>query len=262
MAKNSSSVRPPDVPKRGKTSTSDRDVPTLVVDNTVETQPESSSDEPRTGSVDLIVAEILRGLHEGRYVPGQKLTETELTRRYGVGRGSVREALRKLESEGVVAASLHRGARVRMFTRDGARDVLEVYEHLAFLAARLAAERLGQKKDANPLREVLTEMAEQLKLGESFETARLRYRFLAEVVSLTKNQELRNLVPGRHMTVLRAQFRNVFDLRFAKEDLEHLKLVVDAIVARDPDRAEQAMRRYTQRFGIAIQQSPDIYFAH
>ncbi|HKR46933.1 MAG TPA: GntR family transcriptional regulator [Paraburkholderia sp.] len=207
------------------------------------------------------MAEIRRGLHDGRYVPGQKLTEADLTRKYGVGRGSIREALRKLESEGLVMTSLHRGARIRIFSRDGARDVLEVDENLACLAARLAAERLGQTKDADTLRNVLGEMAEQLKRGESYETARLRYSFLSEVASLSNNQELQHLMPRSHVSVLRAQFRNVFDLGFAKEDLEHLKLLVDAILARDPERAEQAMRRYSRRFGIAIQQSPDTYFA-
>ena len=261
MAKTSTPVEPKTPSKRGRRS-ADPDAARLVVDNTIEPESKGSSDEPRTGSVDVIVAEILRGLHEGRYVPGQKLTETDLTRRFGVGRGSVREALRKLESEGLVAVSLHRGASIRIFSRDGVRDVLEVYEHIACLAAALAAERLGQTRDADGLRKILSEMAEQLKRGETFETARLRYRFLAEVSSLTKNQELRQLMPRGHMSVLRAQFRNVFDLRFAQEDLEHLKLVVDAILARDPEQAERAMRQYTRRFGIAIQQSPDSFFAH
>lgn len=209
----------------------------------------------------MIVADILRGLHEGRYVPGQKLTESELTRKYGVGRGSVREALRKLESEGLVTVSLHRGARIRIFSRDGVRDVLEVYEELACLAARLAAERLVHPGDAAQLQKILVDMEEQLQRGESFETARLRYRFLAEVVALTHNQELRHLMPRFDVSVLRAQFRNVFNLEFAKDDLAHLKRVVDAIVARDSARAGVAMSQYSHRFGVAIQQSPDVYFS-
>ncbi|HKR47097.1 MAG TPA: GntR family transcriptional regulator [Paraburkholderia sp.] len=261
MTKNLSTAASDDKTKLKK-GNAERDARTRFIHNEAEAEANARSDEPRTGSVDFIVAEILRGLHEGRYVPGQKLTESDLTHKYGVGRGSVREALRKLESGGLIAAALHQGARIRIFSREAARDVLEVYEHLACLAAGLAAERLGQKRDAEALRNILAEMAEQLKRGESFETARLRYRFLAEVVALTRNQELRHLMPRSDVSVLRAQFRNVFDLQFAKEDLEHLRLVVDAILARNSERAAQAMRQYSQRFGIAIQQSPDIYFAH
>lgn len=231
-------------------------------DNMRESETRAREDVSRGGSVEFVVAQILRDIHEGRYVPGQKLTEMELTRKYGVSRGSVREAIRNLESKGLLAVSLHRGARIRIFSRNGARDVLEVYEQLACLAARLAAERLDYTKDANGLKDILNKMEAQLKLGESFATARLRYSFLTEVVTLSDNQELRNLMPRCHVTVLRAQFPNVFDLGFAKADLQHLKLVGDAVLGRDPGGAEQAMRRYTRRFGAAIQQSPDEYFAN
>ncbi|HKR38292.1 MAG TPA: GntR family transcriptional regulator, partial [Paraburkholderia sp.] len=173
-----------------------------VVDSTVEGKSNESSDESQTGSAELVMAEILRGLHDGRYVPGQKLTETELTRKYGVGRGSVREALRRLDSKGLVTVSRHHGASIRIFSRDGVRDVLEVYEHIACFAAALAAERLGHPKDADGLRSILAEMAEQLKRGETFETVQLRYRFLTEVATLSKNQELRQLMPQGHVSVL------------------------------------------------------------
>ena len=261
VAKTSVSAEPKLPLKRGNRGAVP-DAATSALDDTTEGESNESSEESPTGSAELVMAEILRGLHDGRYVPGQKLTETELTRKYGVGRGSVREALRKLDSKGLVTVSRHHGASIRIFNRDGVRDVLEVYEHIACLAAALAAKRLGDPKDADRLRSILAEMAEQLKRGETFETVQLRYRFLAEVSTLSKNQELRQLMPQGHVSVLRAQFRNVFDLRFAQEDLERLKLVVDSILSRDPGEAEHAMREYTQRFGIAIQQSPDSYFAH
>ena len=222
---------------------------------------ETAADVVRTGSVDLVVSEILRGVHEGRYVPGQKLIEADLTRKIGVGRGTVREAIRKLEANGLVAASLHRGARIRSFSREGARDVIEVYEHLITLAARLAAERLPRTKDADALRDALAEMTEQLKRGDTYEMSQLRYQFLASVIALANNSELRKLLPGFHAVILRAQFRSIFDLEFATKDIEHFKDIVKAILARDGARAEDAMRRYVRRFGIAIQRSPDGYFA-
>lgn len=261
MAKNVSSLpaRASEESNRSHKNLQDGHAPAADL-NAVGLDPQPDSDVCRTGSVDFIVAEILRGLHDGRYVPGQKLTETDLTRNFGVGRGSVREALRKLESEGLVTASLHRGAKIRVFSRDGARDILEVYEHQACLAAALAAKRIGEQKAVGQLQMILDEMAVRLQCDDPFESARLRYRFLAEVVALSRNKELRNMMPRFDVSVLRAQFRNVFDLQFAKEDLEHLKLIVEAILDRDPERAVLAMRQYSRRFGIAIQQCSDVYF--
>ena len=221
----------------------------------------ATAEAARTGSVDVVISEVLRGVYEGRYVPGQKLIEADLTRKIGVGRGTVREAMRKLEAEGLVTASLHRGARIRSFSRDGARDVVEVYEHLITLAARLAAERLRRMKDADFLRDALDKMVEQLKRGDSYEMSQLRYHFLSGVVALASNGELHKLLPGYHAVLLRAQFRGAFDLDFAMKDIEHFKDVVEAIMARDGARAEDAMRQYVRRFGIAIQRSSDVYFA-
>ena len=218
-------------------------------------------EEQRTGSVDLIVSEILRGLHEGRYVPGQKLIETDLTRRCGVSRSSVREALRRLEAEGLVMASLHRGASIRIFTRNEVRDIAEVSEHMGGLAACLAAKRLTKAKDADALRRVLVEMREQFARGNSFDLSHSRHRFFEEVAALTGNQELRHFLLRLGADVLRVQFRIVYDLAFAKQDLEDFQGVVDAILARDAARAEATIRLYFRRSAAAIQQLPDTHFA-
>ena len=90
-------------------------------------------------SPDTIVNEILRGLYSGRYVPGQRLIEADLTREYKVSRGSIREALKRLAAEGVVSLNLHRGAYIRLLSRSEVRELLAVIEVLTGLAARLAA---------------------------------------------------------------------------------------------------------------------------
>src|SRR5690606_34452751 len=58
--------------------------------------------EDTISSPDGVFNEILNGLYDGRYVPGQKLIESDLTDRFKVSRGSVREALKRLAAEGVV----------------------------------------------------------------------------------------------------------------------------------------------------------------
>ena len=233
---------------RGRTQTAAGSVP-------------SSPGPEKTGSVDYIVSEILRGLHEGRYVPGQKLQEAELTARLSVGRGTVREALRRLEAEGLTTASLHRGASIRRFTRKGARDVLEVTENLFSFAARLAAERIGSAEEIDALRNILVEMSDQIDRGDGFALSQSRFRFLRQMVSSTNNSELVRALPRCDAVVLRAQFRPAFDLNATREELEHFKAVVISIMARDRAGAEQAIRQFVRRAALAIQQLPDEYFA-
>ncbi|MCB1405128.1 MAG: GntR family transcriptional regulator, partial [Rhodobacteraceae bacterium] len=77
-----------------------------------------------------LVRDILQGLAEGRFVPGQRLAEPDLMARYGLGRSTVREALGRLAASGIVVQMPHRGAQIRLLTRRAARDVLRVTEPL------------------------------------------------------------------------------------------------------------------------------------
>jgi DNA-binding GntR family transcriptional regulator len=86
-----------------------------------------------------VVRSMLEGLYQGRYVPGQRLTEGDLMRTFAVSRGSVREALNRLEAEGVVTLTRNKGAYIRALTRSDADDALAIVEVVIGLAARLAA---------------------------------------------------------------------------------------------------------------------------
>ena len=91
---------------------------------------------------------VLTGLYEGRFVPGQRLVELDLSRIYQVSRNSVREALSRLEAERVILLTPHRGAQIRLLTRVEARGILEMLELLIGLAARLAAKHIHEAKAA------------------------------------------------------------------------------------------------------------------
>ena len=85
---------------------------------------------------DRVVAAIVGGILSGRYGPGQKLIEADITQAVGMSRGPVREALKRLDAEGIVTLMPHRGAYIRAMTRDEAWCPSS--EHLAQLAASIS----------------------------------------------------------------------------------------------------------------------------
>ena len=85
---------------------------------------------------EVLVREVLQGLAEGRYVPGQRLAEPDLMARTGLGRSTVREGLGRLAASGIVVQAPHRGAQIRHLTRRATCDVLRVTDPLLGLAAR------------------------------------------------------------------------------------------------------------------------------
>src|SRR5690606_4359359 len=84
------------------------------------------------------VAKVLReAITSGRFAPGQRLIEKDLCELLGVSRPSVREALRELESEGLIEIIPNRGPLVKRLTAADAASVYQVRAALEALAARL-----------------------------------------------------------------------------------------------------------------------------
>ena len=99
-----------------------------------------------------IAAQIGRAIVEGEFKPGHKLREIDLAQSFGVSRASVREALRMVESEGLVTILPQRGAQVTTLSVEELRDVFDIRASLLGLVCqRLAAsispeirQRLGE----------------------------------------------------------------------------------------------------------------------
>ena len=82
----------------------------------------------------------------GNYTPGEELKEATLGKQLGVSRTPVREAIRKLELEGLVLMIPRKGAEVAEITEKNLRDVLEVRCALEELAVQLACDRINQEE--------------------------------------------------------------------------------------------------------------------
>src|SRR5512134_3171820 len=88
--------------------------------------------------VEATIEAIKSGIFEGRYAPGQRLIEADLTRELSVSRGPLREALGRLVADGLVEIEPYRGAIVARPSREDVANTLQLREVLEGLAARLA----------------------------------------------------------------------------------------------------------------------------
>lgn len=214
---------------------------------------------PAQSSSDHLVGKILRGLYEGRYAPGQRLIEADLTREYGVSRSSVREALKRLAAEGTVALSLHRGAQIRALSRVEVAEVLAVVEVLTGLAARLAAGRIGIGDNRARVERAMAELAAAEAGRDAFGFARARDRFYHALVLAGGNRELARVLPTMQVHLIRVQFGPAATTREYR--LEDYRRVVAAVLAGDAAGAEAAMRRHISDGLARILKLPDAAFA-
>ncbi|MGL4799107.1 MAG: GntR family transcriptional regulator [Cellulosilyticaceae bacterium] len=94
---------------------------------------------------DIVFQTLRKAILTGELEPGERLMETQLGEKLGVSRTPIREAIRKLELEGLVVMVPRKGAQVAQFTEKDIKDVLEVRAALEALAAKLACKRMDDR---------------------------------------------------------------------------------------------------------------------
>lgn len=194
-----------------------------------------------------IVRDVIRGLYEGRYVPGQRLVEPDLVTYYGLSRGTVREALKQLATDGVVIAHPYRGAQIRSLSRAEAANMFAVTEVILGLAARQAAQNI----DAPGAREKITTQFKAIAAhnGESdrFEFIRQRNRYFRTLIEISGNDELRTILPRLQVHLIRNR------LAVPPQDrIDGYHSITQSILDGTPDRAEQAARSYVAKTAACV----------
>lgn len=218
-------------------------------------------------SPDIVVSAIHRGILLGRLVPGQRLVEADLTRDLKVSRGPVREALKRLAAEGVVALPPRRGAYIRSLTRVEVLDLLQVLRALMGLAVGVAAARIRHDRfrKEHGFAERLTAAYENLKAqgatGDRVQLAIQRTRFYDAILEITGNRELIRLNPVVPTQILRMQIHSYLPLEAHQSQYGHYALLYDAMINGDPKRARWLVNLHIRQSRIQILHLPDEAFA-
>lgn len=207
-------------------------------------------------SSDQIVRDVVRGLYEGRYAAGQRLVEPDLMRRYGVGRGTVREAIKRLAAEGIAVIHAFRGAQIRQLSRVDARNVLLVMELMIGLAARQAAENISSPQAGERFRQSLDALLAFEQAGDSYELVRARNRFYRTMTRVGGNREVERLLPSIQVHLVRAHSRLPPEQRFAD-----YRAIAQAVLAGDAVKAEEAARAHIRCTAETLALLPDSAFA-
>lgn len=211
--------------------------------------------EAKASASDRIVSDVVRGLYDGRYAPGQRLVEPDLMQRYGVGRSTVREAIKRLSAVGVAAAHPFRGAQIRQLSRKEARDTLLILELMIGLAARLAAANIGKPGGRRQFSDAYRHLLGFADDRESYEMVRARDRFYRAMTRTGNNAELARVLPNTQVHLVRTHLRLSAEQRF-----EDYRRIGEAVLDGDEQAAETAARRHIRRSMTMLEELPDESF--
>lgn len=142
---------------------------------------------------DVVFNTLRQAILRGELKPGERLMEIQLATKLGVSRTPVREAIRKLELEGLVLMIPRKGAEVADIVEKGLRDVLEVRKALEELSVRLACDRIT-KKEIDELKRAAEEFKKTLKQRDITKIAEADVRFHDIIYMATDNQRLIQLL--------------------------------------------------------------------
>jgi DNA-binding GntR family transcriptional regulator len=187
---------------------------------------------------DTVYASLKRDILGGILAPGSPLREEELGRSHQVSRTPVREALSRLESEGLAARHPRSGLVVSDPSLDEIVDLYVLREALEGLAARLAAERRTEL-DLARLDMVLKAAEEGMHKGDAEREIRLGQEFHFLIWRIAGNQPLQRAISDVHESVQRFQPNTLSYPGRSEHSLqEHLDLL-EAVRNRDAPAAER-----------------------
>jgi GntR family transcriptional regulator, trigonelline degradation regulator len=197
-----------------------------------------------------VVDGLRQAIISGRLRPGQRLTERELIAMMSVSRTVIREALRQLESEGLVAIVPNKGPVVRELSWQEASDLYRIRAALEGLAARLFVEK-GTPSDLHQLEVVLEEVEAAYDGRDAEEILQAKNRFYDVLNRGARSEPLATMVEMLRGRVWRWRALGLAHPERSpgrsRQSVDNLKAVVAAIKARQPDLAERLMREETDR---------------
>ena len=188
-------------------------------------------------------ARLLDDIRSGVLMPGARLTETEIAERLNVSRTPVREAIRRLEADGLVAHMPRAGAVVRRLDHS---EIMELYEMRTVLegtAARLAA-RAASEVEIDELAAIDAEMA--AAEGDGAALFELNTQFHRTLIRAARNRFLVRSVEAVHTTLLILGPSTLARPDRARAAVAEHEAVVAALRRRDGKAAEKRMRAHME----------------
>lgn len=189
--------------------------------------------------------QIRRKILNGKYTPGENLTELEVSKELNVSRTPVREAFKHLESEGLLELRPNRGAVV---VGIGRSDIEDIYEIRSLLEGR-AAERAALQAD----KKALEQLAEILDLTEFYierkdfdRVTTMDDRFHRTIYELTGSRMLQRILKELHAYAENIRERSIKEPGRAELMLREHRAIVEAMVAQNPEKAGELMVQHVQ----------------
>jgi len=202
-----------------------------------------ADDPARARSASDIAEYIRRAIASGDLAPNERLVEQDLARDLNTNRSVIRTAFAHLEQQRLLVREPNRGVRVRTYTAHEAVEILETRAALEGLVARCAALRIDDEGKA-ALLGIIGSMHACRDSGDLLAYSQLNTKLHRAILEIANHETATMLLSSLQSQAVRYQFRTVLQPGRIAQSLGEHEVIVQAIVAHNPDDAERTMRAH------------------
>ena len=200
---------------------------------------------------DVVFNTLRQAILRGELKPGERLMEIQLANKLGVSRTPIREAIRKLELEGLVLMIPRKGAEVAEITEKNLRDVLEVRCALEELAVQLACDRMDEG-GIKAMKEASAQFCNTLDSDDITRIAQADVAFHDIIYAATDNRRLIQLLNNLREQMYRYRIEYLKKKECYPQLLEEHQTIIDSIESRDKGRATQITGQHIKNQAEAV----------
>lgn len=192
---------------------------------------------------DVVFNTLRQAILTGEMKPGERLMEIHLANKLGVSRTPIREAIRKLELEGLVIMIPRRGAEVAQITWKNLKDVLEVRRAIDVLAIELACDRMSSE-ELDELYRACEAFKEATKTQDARVIAKADVALHDLIVKSTRNDRLMQLVNTLSEQMYRYRFEYIKDVSQHEKLVQEHNDMYQSILNKNKELAAEAVRKH------------------
>ena len=195
---------------------------------------------------DVVFNTLRRAILSGELKPGERLMEIHLANRLGVSRTPIREAIRKLELEGLVKIIPNKGAYVTGITRKDVADIYKIRSMLEGMCARWATKYITEKQ-IEELEEVLLLSEFHLRKRsdeQADQVTELDGKFHRILYEASNSRILEHVLSDFHKYVQMARAKSVGEKNRAEKSIQEHREILEAIQKHDGELAERLANRH------------------
>ena len=202
---------------------------------------------------DIVFEKLQKAVFSGKFKSGDRITEKEIAEELKVSRTPVREALYRLASTGLIKIIPHRGFIISRWSSKEIKDVIELRIALEIFAVKLAIQRI-LPNEINELKTLIVKMDKAVKKEDMMKASHLNYLFHNKIILASKNKELFEVTEPIKNKIHHFRIISISSPNRLKESFEEHKKILDAIINKDIELAQELTSQHIKKVGFIIKE--------